>query len=195
MFPDPVPYIDRCHMVATHQKTGLFMTVDVLQAYREQGRPVMHSLVRRDEPPFLIANVSGLELDRSWEEISQLPHQLLREDFEYLQSSYIHHWGPIWVAGARVTVVPDSTIEFEIPITDTYTLESTEAVSLDGAALNPGSLRRLDKGTHRLRSEGRPQTVVLRIGNHLKTPAYPPPPKPVFLDMGFNHLPLRAARR
>jgi hypothetical protein len=195
IFPRPVPYIDRCHMLATYPKTGLFMTLDVLQAYREQGEPIMRSLVEREQPLFLLANVSGLTLDRTWEELSQLPHHMLREDFDYLRASYLHHWGPVWVAGARVPVEAGNTVAFEIPVTGTYTVESIDSVQLDDEMVGPGPVRWLKRGTHRVRSQMAAQSVVLRIGDHLHRPRGPPPPEPVFSEMGFKDLPLRNARR
>lgn len=192
VFPEPVSYIDRCSMLVDFPQAGLFMSTDFLREYHARGLPIMRSLVEDRGPVLVIANVSGLELDKTWEEVTRYPHQLLREDFEYLKANYIHHWGPLWVAGVQVRANPE-TVLVDLPVTGTYTLESRTSVWLDDLPFSPGSHRFLAKGLHRIASET-VQDVTIRFGNNLRKPEYAPPLSPVFIDMGFRNLPLREAR-
>lgn len=186
VFPEPVPYIDRCSMIADYPKVGLFMSTYVLSGYRERGAPILAALVQARQPVFVLANVEGLNLATPWESLAQSPYQLLRPDFEYLQAHYIHHWGPIWVAGVELDVDSERTISFELPIAGPYTVETRGPVELDGQSQEAGAIVRVEGGAHAMRSPDGPKRVTLRYGGNLPRPAVPPPVGPLFLDLGFR---------
>ena len=48
LFPEAVPYIDRCSMVSTFPKVGFFMSSLGMRFYHERGEPIM------EEPSSLI---------------------------------------------------------------------------------------------------------------------------------------------
>jgi hypothetical protein len=188
IFPVPVTYIDRCSMVAAYPKAGPFMTTYVLSTYRELGEAIMPGLVRDRRPVFVLANVSGLELGAEWGAIGQLQHRLLREDFEFLRARYVHHWGPVFVAGASLETVTGEDRAFELPVDGVYTLESSGAVSVDGRPRSAGEAFRLAAGPHLARSLNEPGRLTVRYGDHLPRPSGPPPSAPQFLDLGLRSL-------
>lgn len=192
VFPNAVPYIDRCSMVAAYPKVGPFMSTFVLSGYRERGAPIMSALVRERQPVFVLANVEGLQLAVPWEATERSPHRLLRQDFEYLKAHYVHHWGPLWVAGVDLAVGTGGAVEFELPVAGLYTVETRGSVELDGKPVENGAAVRLEAGSHSARSRDTPKPVTLRYGEHLPRPVGPPPEGPLFLDLGFRDVELRA---
>jgi hypothetical protein len=188
IFPTPVAYIDRCSMVAAYPKAGPFMTTYVLSTYRERGEAIMPGLVRDRQPVFVLANVGGLDLGAEWEAIGRLQHRLLREDFEFLRARYVHHWGPIFVAGANLEAVPGEDRAFELPVAGVYTLEAAGSVAVDGQPRVAGEVFPLAAGSHLVRSLDAPGRLTLRYGAHLPRPSGPPPSMPLFLDLGLGGL-------
>lgn len=174
LFPDPVPYIGRAGMIASYPRQGPLMSTLVLSGYRHAGEPIMEDLVRREQPVFVLANVEGLRLSADWEEVRRSPHRLLREDFEYLQDHYVHHWGPIWVAGQRITPPTGESLRVRVPVTGTYAVESAAPVMIDGAEYGNGDTVRLG-GEHVVRSRGESGEVVLRYGGRLPVAETTPP--------------------
>ena len=192
VFPNAVPYIDRCSMVAAYPKVGPFMSTFVLSGYRARGASIMPALVRERQPVFVLANVEGLHLALPWEATERSPHRLLRQDFEYLKAHYVHHWGPLWVAGIDLTAGTGGAIEFELPVTGLYTVETRGGLELDGKLVENGAAVRLVAGPHSVRSRDTPKPVTLRYGDHLPRPVGPPPDGPLFIDLGFRDVELRA---
>lgn len=187
-FPEPVPYVDRSSMVGSYPKIGLFMSTAVLSIYRTADRPVFPTLFRTRPAVFVLANAPGLDLTATWETIGNSPHRLLREDFEFLKARFVHHWGPIWVAGAELMAEPGDA-GFELPVTGPYTLESGVAIILDGTRRDPGEVVRLAAGSHTVRAADGPGRITLRYGDHLARPPEPPPTAPLFLGLDFLDLP------
>ena len=177
IFPEPVPYLDRCGMISSFPRARVFMSTYVLQRYRERGVPSMPRIVAEDQPHFLVANVPGLELHQPWDTVQTYRHRLLREDFEFLQNSFVHHWGHIWVPGKRLTLRADAEAPFTIVVAGPYTVESEDAVGIDGQRLRPGDVVHLEAGDHRASGTG---DVTLRFGARLPRPTSNPSHRPLF---------------
>lgn len=182
MFPEPVAYIDRSSMVSSFPKAGFFMSVLGMKEYYARGVPVMRGVLEREQPRFLIANRRMLDLDKLGPD-DHWPERfgLLREDVETLKANFIHHWGPVYIAGKRLRLAsgkPDTA--FEVLVAGPYTLEGTEAIRLNGVRLNPGEVVALQQGEHRAGALGDAQDVTLRWGDRIETPAEEPPAVPLF---------------
>jgi hypothetical protein len=181
IFPEPVPYLDRCGMISSFPRAPLFMSTYVLQAYRREGVPRMARMVADEQPRFLLANVSGLALDRSWDTVSTYERRLLREDFEFLQANFIPHWGPIWVPGKRLILAPGADGSVTTIVAGPYTVEdATSPVYIDGVPARANDVVMLEPGAHRVRGAG---TVTLRYGARLRRPKGNPPFQPLFRDL------------
>jgi hypothetical protein len=187
LFPDPIPYIDRCGMISSYPKVGLFMSSLMMERYRAVGKPVFETILRERQPPMLIANSMDLDLRRSGREIEpQGAQPLLAADFDILKANFVNHWGPIWVAGKEFEVEPDRANDVHILISGIYTLEADQAVQVDDSTiLNPGRFMHLGQGTHRVRSQ-RAGPVRLRIGTSLARPSHPPPFGTLIEGFSFN---------
>jgi hypothetical protein len=182
MFPEPVPYIDRCSMVSAYPKTGFFMSVWGMSIYYRRGEPIMRSILEQDQPRFLLANRRMLELDDLGPEEHGPEHfGLFKEDLVVLQANFVHHWGAIYVAGKRLVLPGDrSERTFDILVEETYTLESPLAVTLDGQPLAPGETIALEQGRHTMSAAGEGGEAVLKWGEHLYRPDEAAPEGPLF---------------
>lgn len=187
MFPEPVPYIDRCSMVVDYPKHGIFMSTLVAGIYREQATPVMQALVTRHQPVFLIENSAGLYLDRSADQLAASPYRLLPEDHEYLQQHYLPHWGPIRVAGQSLQLHAGQPKHITLPVAGPYTVEAEAPIHINDVAHAPGSVIQIRPGNYELRTEQPTTHVVLRYGGHLHRPTAPPPLRHhLFTGLGFR---------
>ena len=166
IFPDPVPYLDRCGMVGSFPRAPIFMSTYILAKYRARGVPMMPELVAATQPGFLLANTRGLALHRPWDFVRTSERRLLREDFEFLQNNFVHHWGPVWIPGKRIALSPSGQ-SFEIVVGGPYTVESESPVWIDGVMTRPRDVIHLAPGMHQVRGEG---TVTLRAGARLHRP-------------------------
>jgi len=183
MFPAPVAYLDRCSMVSSFRQVGLFMSTWGMQEYLERGEPVLSRAVEEWQPPLLLANhllldVANTVYPTSW---TYRP-PLLAQDKEALTAAYIHHWGPIYVAGKRFEAPPAGQMtDIDLLIGGPYTVEARGAVRVDGQLVHPGQSLVLRRGVHRVTSVGEAQHVTLRWGTNLYRPAQAPPSRPLFL--------------
>ena len=177
IFPDPVPYIDRNSMLPSFPKVGYFMSTWGVDDQRATGRPALKPVIETHQPPLVIANspqlvaAFGLAADTEG-------RQLLDEDAQALRENYVHHWGPIWVAGKRLTVAPEGG-QFELAIPGRYTIECSGRLTIDGVQRACGTVVSLATGQH-LVSARRPTPLLLRWGDHLLRPSIPEPTRPIY---------------
>lgn len=175
IFREPVAYIDRCSMIGSSRKQGIFMSSWNTEVYRAEGKPIMRGILVSQRPAYVLVNSPMLE--------AALPrigndNRLLPEDAQVLRGNFIHHWGPVWVAGKRL-VPGEGPTPFEVLIAGDYTLEAAEAVMIDGKPVAPGMVIRLDAGQHSLAASSR-EPVLLRWGDHLHRPRSAPPTGELF---------------
>jgi hypothetical protein len=182
VFPSPVPYVDRCSMIAGYPKIGPFMSTWGLSSYRERAQPIMRSLLQANHPQFLLTNVVGLELSRSFENTGKA-HRLLKEDFTTLQENFIPWWGPLWIAGKTITIA-QADVDVDVVIAGSYVLEGGPLV-IDGRPLAPGSTVELSEGRHRA-SAARPTTARLRTAAAQPPPTSSPPAESLFTGFEFR---------
>jgi hypothetical protein len=172
-FPGGTAYFDFCSMLSSFPKQGFFMSGWGTESYRERGRPVFKEMLARDAVPLVVANHAGL-LDALRGVPSTDP--LLPEDASLLRENYVHHWGPLWVAGKRLRAGAGTT--FELAVGGLYTLER-RAVGIDGKAVAVGDTITLARGRHSLKGPTGGE-AVLRWGKRLPRPAIPEPEPGVF---------------
>lgn len=197
VFPDPVPYIDRCSMIGSFREVGPFMTTWVLEDYRAAGVPIMAALLERERPHFLLQNIDTLELTNAYSGASK--RRLLKEDFFTLRDGFVPHWGPLWVAGKGMrlgaTLFP---AVLEIAAAGSYRVElmelmepgpvlldATSAIEIDGTQVGNGDVLPLAAGNHVVRSAFQGD-LILRIASARPPPAVPTPVEPLFTPLRFR---------
>lgn len=161
LFPQPVPYIDRCSMIGSFPQSGVFLSTWWLENYRDVGKPIMRDLLRQTQPLFIIANSPRLREALEGDTSVRSRLSLFQEDRELLRSNYIHYSGPIWIAGKRV-LASGSSVDTEFMIAGEYVVESGGAVSFDGRSYESGEKLEVARGVHRVGSAGTPQYVTFR---------------------------------
>lgn len=181
MFPDPVNYIDRCSMVAQMPKSGFFMSTWGVETYRARRQPSFPQLLREEQPIFVLANAPQLRAALTSRDAG-LPenYTLLDRDARALRENYIHHWGPIWVAGKEFGATAAGRQSFDILIDGPYTLEAASGVLIDARTVSPGEVLQLNQGRHTLNMAGASGSVRLRWGDHLLVPAAKAPEENLF---------------
>ena len=175
LFPLPVPYIDRCAMISSYPKAGMFLSAWSLADYRAVAEPVMQRVIAEEKPVFLLANSAGLSAALATRPTPQpTAHRLLDEDSRVLRNHYIWHWGLLFVAGKSFVFGPEAaTREFDLLIPGPYTVESPVPVRIDGVSRRPLSHLRLDAGRHTITTDGASARVALRWGSSLPRPERP----------------------
>jgi len=186
MFPEPVSYIDGCGMISSFPKVGFFMSSAVMDPYLSKGEPVLKKALLAKGPLFLLANVPHLDLESEKPPKSYVGRTLLEEDWQALRSYFVHHWGPVWIAGKKLELTSEnSREEFQIETAGLYTLETSTSVRIDGASYQPGDLAYLAQGVHVIEAGSDNVTIVLRWGDHVYRPKDEPTWTSLFLgDLG-----------
>ena len=166
VFPEPVTYVDFSGRIGDYPRAVDFMTSGWgLRKYRERGAPEIADRAAREQIPFLLANhpvlIAALEGKSAKEE-------LLPRDARFIRQNYIHHWGPLFVAGKKLSPGVQ-TIRIEVP--GTYTLEDAP-VRIDGRDFAPGKAVSLRRGLYRIEADA---PAILRWGDHLPQPSLAPP--------------------
>ena len=179
VFPQPVPYIDRCGMVSSFPKAGIFMSTWTIEDYRQQAVPLMADVLVQQQPHFLLANVRSLDLHQGDIGVDDSVHALLPDDFALLRDNFVQHWGPLWVAGKRV-VIDDAKIPVvtDIVIAGRYLVEAPGTVFIDGVGHPAGYVVDMVRGTHSVAADV--GTVVLRIADARPAPTVAPPKDDLF---------------
>ncbi|MDH5672359.1 MAG: hypothetical protein OEZ06_09430 [Myxococcales bacterium] len=190
IFPQPTPYIDRCGMVSSFPKVGPLMSTLMLKRIRDAKNPIFHEILLKHQPRMVLANLSSLQLNLDHRFAGGKEYRLLRSDFGLLRSNYIHHWGPVWVAGKKLGELKPEPTKFEILLHGPYTIEASKPVQIDGVEHAPGAVIELTLGRHRAWAQA-PTRLTLRYGDHLLQPQLKFKGR-IFQGLGFVSKPPKA---
>jgi len=173
IFPRPVCYIDRCSAVSSFKKVGFFMSTWGFENYKTAGQPIMYDILTGKAPVFLLANIKSLDISNSHGiGYFENAYALFEDDWRILKANYIQHWGDIFIAGKEFEFGPETDEqEFEILLPGVYTVETDDAVLINGQPHRFGSLVDLKKGTHHIKTIGQNDRVTLRWGNNIYRPS------------------------
>ena len=182
-FPEPVPYFDRGSIVPPFPQAGIFMSTWGMDLYRAAGNRVFSRAIAEKGPPLLIADHPLLDLQHKvYPTGTHYGHLLFPEDRAALEAAYVHHWGPIYVAGTQIVLEDPAYPRIAtIAVTGTYTLETDRPVMIDERLVQPGESLTLSRGSHKIISKEVPLPVTLRWGKGLHRPYEPAPDLPLFL--------------
>jgi hypothetical protein len=182
IFPEPVSYIDGCSMVSSFPMVGFFMSSWGMENYLKTNKPIMRDILIKHHPLFVLANVPHLNLSLPrTKAVSDTNYSLLEEDWNVLKLNFLHHWGPIYVAGKQFEFSSVTDFQrFEILIPGKYTFEGEIGVSVDGIFYRPGDIINLNKGEHTITAISNSGKALLRWGKHLYIPPSEPPLTPIF---------------
>jgi len=171
IFPEPVPYIDRNRMISSFPNVGFFMSSWGIEKYRDGNMPIMKSILEIKQPIFLIANTPVLKIDdeKLYGENKSI-YKLFDEDYMILKNNFIHHWGPLFVAGKCFKgLMKNECRTFNILIAGKYTIESDGYIRIDNKLTSPGDVIYLSNSTHSVVNIDA-HKMILRWGSHLYVP-------------------------
>ncbi len=180
IFPEPIPYIDRCGMIGSFRKANFFMSTWGLQDYRAKGKPFMQGILRDERPAFVIMNTPALAPSRP------RANGLLEEDRLLLQKFYPRYWGPIRVAGGSMTLAPGHQAILEVPFPARYRVVTNQPVLIEGNLTEPGAVLPVTKSVRiELPADSKDERVVATL---VLASAQPPPqqsidPQPIFTGL------------
>ena len=184
IFPEPVPYIDGCNMIASYPQVGFFMSTAGMRGYLRRGSPNLKELLRRERPLFLVANVPHLDLRRNEPPASSAGLALRQEDWAALRSYFIHHWGSVWVPGKQFNFRCENLrVEFTVMLPGIYTVEADMDILIDSTRFRPGETVWLSVGIHVVEAEKPVGLITLRWGDHLYRPEQEPNSDRLFLGI------------
>jgi hypothetical protein len=185
-FPSSTPYLDSSSMVASFPQVGFFMSTWGMDIYLERGAPVLRQAIEKRQPPLLLANHALLDPENAAYPASLAYRpELLPADREAIATAYIHHWGPIYVAGKRFEAPGGPTpARFYLAIAGRYTLEALHPIRIDGRVVQPGHAVDLSRGAHWVTALDGTVQATLRWGEALYRPAVPPPETRLYF-LGF----------
>ena len=176
IFPQPVPYLDYSAMISSFpriEEGGIFINTQTLdmRAYYRAGQPIMGDILRRHQPKFLIANVTGLDLDGRDKHANN--NQLLPSDTAILKDNFTWFWGPLYLPAKSI---PADASEIEILVAGDYTYYGDQT-TLDGKTVNDRDVITLSQGKFKSQSQN---GGILKWGNHLSPPESPAPNQMLF---------------
>lgn len=172
IFGGPVAYFDSCAMIGQFRKVNAFMTPWGTQRYLTGQLPSMLETMRTETVP-LVVNDDVMFNDAL--ETQGDVSEFLPADLAMLRSTYLHFWGPFWVAGFDL---PSGAAgrEIDVRVPGPYTVTGLAAATVDGVEHKPGEVFVLDRGRHVVGA----QPVKLVWGRNLKVPAQEAPAEPHF---------------
>lgn len=179
IFPEPVNFIDRCGMIASHNQSWFFMASWQMREYYQSQQPNAAKILEQDKPSYILANVASLDLDHITEGLER--KRLLPRDEAVFKEHYIHHWGPIYVPGK---ILQSSQIKnhFDILVAGRYTLEADVPVKINDILYKPGAYIDLTKGNYNFEVPKNTEAKI-RWGESLFQPSHEP--KATHLFRGF----------
>jgi len=176
LFPKGTAYIDRCAMISSAPKSGLFMSSWFMKNYYEENEPIFETVLRNEQPKYIVANIESLDLDNITDETRR---RFLPDDEKVLKENYVHHWGPIYVAGKKVNLRVNQAMQTDILIPGVYTVEARASVKINDKVYVNGDVIEFIAGKHIIESS-LGQNIVLRWGSNLPLPVLDAPDRPLF---------------
>jgi len=95
---------------------------------------------------------------------------LLDSDVALLRDTYVHFWGPYWLAGEALQAGESRTAHIRVP--GSYTVRDG-AIGVDGMMYVAGEVLHLERGEIAIAAYDKPARLLW--GDQLKEPDMPPP--------------------
>ncbi len=173
IFDAPVTYVDFCGSIGDYPRVYPFLTSGWgLQKYRAKGQPLLVQAMAKQTVPLVIANHRVIYAALTGE---QSDEQLLPADAAAIRDNYVHHIGPIWVAGKRiVTGNGGRTLSIRVP--GLYRIEDG-GVTLNDVAYLPGNIVQLERGEYRITD---PVAADVTLRWHVRRAAKGPTAQPPY---------------
>lgn len=146
LLPAGTAYFDHNGMLPSFSKANYLMTPSAIDAYEQGGKDVYLATLESRRVPLLVAN------DPALENVMKGTGSVLRPaDTAALRETYVHGWGPLWLAGFEFPAVVRETREVRVP--GIYRVEGS-AILVGDTTIQPGGLIELTRGRHAFATRG-----------------------------------------
>lgn len=174
IFSQPVAYFDFPAMLGAFPKANVFMTPWGTENYRlrRQGGTMVEAMAR-DPVPLVVENERFFTA--ALRSRAPVP-EFFPADLTALRDTYVHFWGPFWIAGEALAAGESRQVTIRVP--GTYTVRGG-ALTVDGRRFRPGDTLELGRGQHRLAASSAPARLIW--GDRLQLPANPAPAEPLWV--------------
>ncbi len=171
-FPEKPAYFDSCGILGRFEKVNFFMTPIGIALYRDGHAPSFADVMSQRTVPLVVNDVPNLDSALTG---TGPVAALLPGDVAALRDSYVHFWGPFWLAGQTF----NGPAQFALRVPGQYRVEGGD-LTLDGRALKAGEVVDLARGEHRaVPADG---AKVRLIWAAARLPQGAPPQQPFFVD-------------
>ncbi len=140
LLPPGTAYFDHNGMLPSFVKANHLMTPSSIDGYHIGGRNAYVEALTREPVPLLLANDELIETLLDGGESALLP-----DDTKALRETYVHAWGPVWLAGFDFRSRQDKTLQVRVP--GNYRLEGA-SLAIDGQLHRAGAVVNLKRGFH-----------------------------------------------
>jgi hypothetical protein len=168
IFPGKVAYIDFCGYLGSFPKANAFLTSWGIELYKAGHYPSIRDILASRTVPLVMSNhpLFGT-LFKTRDEVPDL----LPEDAAAMRATYIHFWGPYWVAGEEIDASAGAT-DVDLIVPGPYTVRGG-GLRIDGTEYADGDVVVLSRGKHQIASTGVDAKLIW--GERIMAPAEPAP--------------------
>lgn len=165
IMPGPVQYFDCCAMIGSWPHNNGFRTVWGVEKYLSAGEPQFKNKLLSRPVPLLFAN--DLLMNNAYQRMFEKApaREFLAADAEALRETYIHFWGPVYLAGTDL--LPRQKRQWRVLVPGTYTIEGV--ITINGRPYSHGQTLYLERGELIL-EEASGQPARLIWGEELQVP-------------------------
>ncbi|MGC1271984.1 MAG: hypothetical protein WA842_15440 [Croceibacterium sp.] len=174
MWPEKPAYFDFPAMLGSFPKANTFMTPWGVDNYLKGVTPPMVEAMARQPVPLVVEN--DPMFSAALRSAGPVP-QFLPADLAAIRSSYIHFWGPFWVAGQELRGGETRRVQILVP--GIHTVEGA-GLRVDGKSVAAGSTIALSRRSYEFSADS--GTARLVWGNRPARPAFAPPAPPYWTD-------------
>lgn len=175
MFPGGVAYFDSCAMLGSFPKANVFMTPWGIDQYLAGGFPSMERTMASQPVPLVVND--DYMFENALKSSEPVP-ALLPGDLAALRDTFVHLWGPFWIAGEDIPAGSRAHM-FRIRVPGPYTVRDG-SVTIAGRTVAPGQIIQLDRGVYRASTaEGKAARLIW--GKGITPPAEPHDDGPLFM--------------
>lgn len=174
ILPSNVSYFDFCGMLVGHDKANIFMTPFMMNFYRRGGTSSLAETMQTKIVPLVVEN-DPMFTRLLW--TNGPSPEFLSTDAAALRDTYVHFWGPFWLAGKEIPKgTRNLSSQFRVP--GAYIVRGGP-ILLDGVRFDPGAAVYIERGMHELSAlEG---DALLRWGKDVREPKIAPPSGPLWV--------------
>ncbi|WP_209347159.1 hypothetical protein [Pontixanthobacter sp. CEM42] len=173
MFDQPVRYFDANFMLAGFDKKNGFMTPWGIESYLWAEKRVYRDGMAKETIPLVVEN------DSAWTRLlttDEPAGEFLAEDAAAIRDTFIHAWGPFWLAGIELPV--GQTRNWTVRVPGEYHVRQG-TIQIDGQTYREGQMVTLDRGVTSITSAGS-TNAELMWADGVTMPEAPMPPGPIW---------------